>query len=172
MQRHLKNCKCVRPLLQCSTFLLRHSSRYREIYDWMSCKKWAIMSGYQTALKRKISYCIEQSPSSGIEQEFTHRVWNPRVYCNAHNSQPLEPILSQFNPVHAIITYCIEICFSIIMIKCKQFSWLVPSFQVYKLKFLFSFSHFNATCAVLVIILEFLALIILYGKCNYIAHFT
>jgi hypothetical protein len=46
----------------------------------------------------QLTYSEAHSRSAG--QEISRRVWNPEVHFLLLNSPPLDPILSQLNPMH------------------------------------------------------------------------
>jgi hypothetical protein len=57
---------------------------------------------------------MEQNPFWEVDerlpgQEMHSFLWNPTVHYRVHKNSPLELILSQFNPVHALKSYSVKI---------------------------------------------------------------
>jgi len=61
---------------------------------------------------------MKQSPSEASShapsQETPRLLWSIKFYYHAHKSPPLVPILSQMNPVHALLSYFFKIYSDII----------------------------------------------------------
>jgi hypothetical protein len=45
-----------------------------------------------------------------------HTYWNLKIYCRIHSRPPLDPILSQLNPVHTLSPYTFKIHLDLIII--------------------------------------------------------
>jgi len=73
---------------------------------------------------------------------------NQTAYCHFQNGQPLDPIMSQFNPLHVFKHYFFKLDFNITLLSCP-FNSFFPTKMVralqkfYKLPLLLKFNYVN-----------------------------
>jgi hypothetical protein len=60
---------------------------------------------------------MRQSSSDAISRSVIHKIhrflWNPKDHHLVYKNLPLDPNLSQMNPVHIFVTYFIKVNFNI-----------------------------------------------------------
>jgi hypothetical protein len=110
-----------------------------------------VLTSIDVYLAQRIN-SIKQSPSSEAKslsaiQEILCLLWKPKVDFRVHNSLPLVPILSQFNPVHTLQPYFLMINSNIIFPPTTTSSgWSLPFRFSDQNFYAFLISFMLATC--------------------------
>jgi hypothetical protein len=111
---------------------------------------------------------MELSPSWEIAshaatQELSNILWNPKFHYRDHKNPPMDPILSQIEPVHTTPSYVSKYHINIIHPPTSWSFWKSLFLLTFPLIILYAilFSHIRAICPAHLILLDLIILIIL-----------
>jgi hypothetical protein len=114
------------------TSLFRRTCACEHLFPKAKYSKWKMMSGswdgYLTNFIEKESFLEDESGLA--EQTFRYFLWNPSIQYHIQKNPPLDPILSQINPVYISHSF-LNIHFNIFSHLHRN---LLGDVQVYRLK--------------------------------------